>query len=210
MAGCKHPDSSVSRQEAEGDSPPIPLIQGPEKEITVMGNSLTFTLSRVPTPIGVMLVATDAGGRLRALDWETHAERMHHLLRRFYGANRVRLVDGDGIGPVFDRLRAFFAGDVGAIDDIAVETGGTAFQRAVWEALRRIPAGETWSYRDLARHVGRPDAVRAVGAANGANPVGIVVPCHRVIGADGSLTGYGGGIERKAWLLEHERTHRAA
>jgi methylated-DNA-[protein]-cysteine S-methyltransferase len=82
---------------------------------------------------------------------------------------------------------------------------GTDFQRTVWQALRRIPCGTTISYGELARRIGRPAAVRAVGLANGANPVGVVVPCHRVIGADGSLTGYGGGIERKRWLLAHER-----
>ncbi len=175
-----------------------------------MQDALTFTLSHLATPIGRMLVATDADGRLRALDWETHAERMHRLLRRLYRPSVVHLLAGDATGPVLDRLRAFFAGDLGSIDDIAVETAGTPFQRTVWNALRGIPAGQTWSYRELARSVGRPDAVRAVGTANGANPISIVVPCHRVIGHDGSLTGYGGGLERKAWLLNHERAHRAA
>jgi methylated-DNA-[protein]-cysteine S-methyltransferase len=111
---------------------------------------------------------------------------------------------------VVERLQAFFSGDISAIAGIPVETGGTTFQRDVWAALRQIPAGETWSYGQLARHIGRPAAVRAVGAANGANPIGVVVPCHRVIGANGSLTGYGGGIDRKEWLLNHERTARAA
>ena len=169
-----------------------------------MTQPLTFRLARLPTPIGVMLVATDAQGRLRVLDWETHAERMHRLLRRIYGADGVQLVDGDAEGVVFDKLRAFFAGDIHAIDDIPVETAGTAFQREVWKALREIPAGETWSYSRLASHIGRPSAVRAVGLANGSNPIGVVVPCHRVIGANGSLTGYGGGLERKEWLLKHE------
>jgi methylated-DNA-[protein]-cysteine S-methyltransferase len=175
-----------------------------------MTHPLTFQLARLPTPIGVMLVATDADARLRVLDWESHAERMHRLLRRIYGANGVSLVDGEAEGPVFDKLRAFFAGDIQAIGDIAVETGGTAFQREVWAALREIPAGETWSYSQLAKRIGRPSAVRAVGLANGANPIGVVVPCHRVIGANGKLTGYGGGLERKEWLLQHERAQRAA
>lgn len=175
-----------------------------------MTDPLTFQLARLPTPIGVMLVATDAQGRLRVLDWETHAERMHRLLVRIYGADGVRLVDGEARGLVFDKLRAFFAGDIRTIDDIPVETGGTAFQRQVWAALREIPAGETWSYRRLASHIGRPSAVRAVGLANGSNPIGVVVPCHRVIGANGSLTGYGGGLERKAWLLRHEGARSAA
>ena len=102
---------------------------------------------------------------------------------------------------------AYFAGDIHAIDDIPTATAGTAFQREVWRALRAIPAAETISYGQLAQRIGRPRAVRAVGLANGSNPVGVVVPCHRVIGANGSLTGYGGGLHRKEWLLAHERAH---
>ncbi|HVY98541.1 MAG TPA: methylated-DNA--[protein]-cysteine S-methyltransferase [Dongiaceae bacterium] len=169
--------------------------------------ALSFALSRLATPIGVALVATDDQGRLRVFEWEDHAARMQGLLDRFYGAGRARLVEGVGGGtarPVLGRLKAYFAGDLAAIDDIAAESAGTEFQRKVWKMLRRIPAGETWSYNRLAKRVGRPDAVRAVGAANGANPISVVVPCHRVIGANGSLTGYGGGLERKAWLLRHE------
>jgi O-6-methylguanine DNA methyltransferase len=169
-----------------------------------MSKPITLTLSRVATPLGVMLVATDDQDKLRALDWENYAERMTRLFARIYGPKGFTVVDGDGQGPVFDKFSAFFAGDVHAIDDIEVETGGTAFQREVWSALREIPAGETWSYGQLAKHIGRPAAVRAVGLANGSNPIGVVVPCHRVIGANGSLTGYAGGLERKAWLLKHE------
>lgn len=98
----------------------------------------------------------------------------------------------------------YFAGDLAAIDTIPVATGGTSFQRDVWAALRTIRAGTTLSYGALARQLGHPKAVRATGMANGANPVAIVVPCHRVIGSDGTLTGYGGGINRKRWLLAHE------
>ena len=101
-------------------------------------------------------------------------------------------------------LRRYFAGDFDALDAVEVDTGGTPFQQEVWRALRRIPAGSTWSYARLASEIGRPSATRAVAAANGANPVSIVVPCHRVIGSDGSLTGYGGGLPRKRWLLVHE------
>jgi methylated-DNA-[protein]-cysteine S-methyltransferase len=100
---------------------------------------------------------------------------------------------------------AYFSGELTAIDTLPVATGGTEFQRLVWSELRRIPCGASISYSELARRIGRPAAVRAVGLANGANPIGIVVPCHRVIGANGTLTGYGGGIERKRWLLAHER-----
>lgn len=101
-------------------------------------------------------------------------------------------------------LKAYFAGELAAIEGIRVATGGTDFQRSVWMALRKIPLGETISYGALASRLKCPRSARAVGLANGANPVGIVVPCHRVIGADGSLTGYGGGLQRKRWLLEHE------
>jgi len=105
-------------------------------------------------------------------------------------------------------MTAYFAGDLAVIDRLPVRTGGTGFQRAVWQALRGIPCGTMVTYTELARRIGRPTAVRAVGHANGANPVGIVVPCHRVIGSGGSLTGYGGGIERKSWLLTHEKQGR--
>jgi methylated-DNA-[protein]-cysteine S-methyltransferase len=169
-----------------------------------MTDSLTLHLARIATPLGLMLIATDDQDRLRVLDWETHAERMQRLLDRYYGRGAARLVEGRPAGPIAEKLDAYFAGDVAAIDAIPTETAGTPFQRLVWAALRDIPAGQTWSYGQLATHIGRPAAVRAVGLANGANPIGVVVPCHRVIGANGSLTGYGGGIERKQWLLEHE------
>jgi methylated-DNA-[protein]-cysteine S-methyltransferase len=102
------------------------------------------------------------------------------------------------------RLARYFAGDMCALDEQPVEMLGTEFQREVWRALRAIPAGRTRSYAELAQAIGRPTAVRAVAAANGANPVALFVPCHRVIAADGSLWGYGGGLQRKAWLLGHE------
>ena len=102
----------------------------------------------------------------------------------------------------------YFAGDVEAIDDIPVQTAGTPFQRSVWNELRNIPSGAAVSYGKLAEQIARPKAVRAVGLANGSNPIGIVVPCHRVIGSDGSLTGYGGGLERKRWLLDMSESTR--
>jgi methylated-DNA-[protein]-cysteine S-methyltransferase len=101
-------------------------------------------------------------------------------------------------------LSRYFGGELDAIESVGVELNGTEFQKRVWQALRRIPAGSTLSYAEVARRIGDRTAVRAVGAANGANPVAIVVPCHRVIGSDGALTGYGGGLDRKRWLLEHE------
>jgi methylated-DNA-[protein]-cysteine S-methyltransferase len=103
------------------------------------------------------------------------------------------------------QLRAFFAGELTTFD-LPLAPAGTPFQRAVWDALRAIPFGETRSYRDVAVGLGAPSAVRAVGAANGKNPLAIVVPCHRVVGSSGALTGYAGGLARKRWLLAHERS----
>lgn len=164
----------------------------------------TFRLSSIPTPVGPMLIAVDAQDRLRVLDWESHIARMERLMERYYGPGAVSLKETAERHPVSERLQAYVEGDIAAIDGIETATTGTAFQRKVWAALREIPAGQTWSYGRLAQHVGEPGAARAVGLANGSNPIGVVVPCHRVIGANGTLTGYGGGIERKRWLLRHE------
>ena len=112
--------------------------------------------------------------------------------------------DDDRAEKVFVQLAEYFAGERTDFD-ISMRAAGTPFQREVWRALCDIPYGETISYGELARRVGRPGSSRAVGAANGRNPISIVVPCHRVIGANGTLTGYGGGLERKSWLLDHER-----
>ena len=105
--------------------------------------------------------------------------------------------------PVIEQLDAYFAGDLRTFT-IELNAQGTDFQRAVWSVLEGIPFGCTWSYADVARHIGRPKAVRAVGAANGANPLPVIVPCHRVIGSSGKLTGFGGGLAAKRWLLQHE------
>lgn len=165
---------------------------------------IRLRLDRLETPIGVLLLLQDADGRLRAIDWHDHEARMRRLLDRHYGAGAVALDAGDGSGALVASMRRYFAGELRAIDDLPVETGGTPFQRRVWRALREIPAGSTISYGELARRLGKPTAFRAVGLANGSNPVSVVVPCHRVVGSDASLTGYGGGIERKHWLLAHE------
>jgi len=151
-----------------------------------------------------MLVVTDRELRVRALDWDDHESRMRGLLRLHYGASGFTLESGVMPLGVREALVAYFAGALSAIDSLPIATEGTAFQRDVWNALRDIPAGQTRSYSALAISVGRPAAVRAVGVANGANPIGVVVPCHRVIGKDASLTGYAGGLERKRWLLAHE------
>jgi methylated-DNA-[protein]-cysteine S-methyltransferase len=163
----------------------------------------TFTLDRIATPVGEVLLVVDADGAVRALDFADYEPRMLRLLKRHYGP--VALADGRAPEAVRRAVERYFAGDLAALDGIAVKTGGTAFQRAVWAALRAIPVGETRSYGQLAAAIGAPRAVRAVGLANGSNPVGVIVPCHRVIGSNGALTGYVGGIERKRWLLEHER-----
>ena len=111
---------------------------------------------------------------------------------------------GEAPAALRDNLAAYFAGDLDALGRIPWATGGTPFQRSVWTALADIPAGTTMTYGALAAQIGAPRAVRAVGHANGANPISVVVPCHRLVGANGTLTGYGGGLHRKQWLLEHE------
>jgi methylated-DNA-[protein]-cysteine S-methyltransferase len=163
----------------------------------------TLHLDRLETPIGEGLVVTDRDGLLAAFDWSDHETRLRRLIASYYGAG-IRLADGPAPGPVRAAIAAYFAGDLEAIATIACRRTGTAFQQLAWDALRKIPVGQTVSYGEQARRMGKPKAVRAVGLANGANPIGLVIPCHRVIGANGSLTGYGGGLERKLWLLRHE------
>ena len=149
-------------------------------------------------------MVTDEAARLRAVEWQDHADRLQRLMARYYGAGAVRLQPAPRQSAASQALQAYFAGDTRAIDAVPTATNGSEFQRLVWDALRTIPAGGTLSYGALAVRIGRPSAVRAVGLANGANPIPIVVPCHRVVGANGALTGFGGGIERKRWLLAHE------
>jgi methylated-DNA-[protein]-cysteine S-methyltransferase len=170
----------------------------------------TFELERRDTPTGRMLVVNDEQGRLRALDWEDHEPRMQRLLGRYYRNTTLQLRETTRVSAATLALHAYFAGELAALDALQTATNGTEFQRDVWHALRRIPVGHTLSYGALAAKIGRAAAVRAVGLANGANPIAIVVPCHRVIGADSSLTGYGGGIERKRWLLRHEHADVAS
>jgi methylated-DNA-[protein]-cysteine S-methyltransferase len=175
-----------------------------------MSHLLELRIDRVASPLGALSVVSDEHDRLRALDFEDHTARLERLLALHYGRGRYTVRAARAPATLSAPLAAFFAGEIAAIDAIAVETGGTDFQRRVWAALRRIPAGATTSYGRLANTIGCGNASRAVGLANGANPVVLVVPCHRVIGADGTLTGYGGGLERKRWLLAHERRWTAA
>jgi methylated-DNA-[protein]-cysteine S-methyltransferase len=172
-----------------------------------MADSLRLLVDRLRTPIGELVVVSDEKARVRAIDWQDHEDRMLRKLTIHYGARGWSLTrTGDPFGHTA-ALAAYMDGNVAALDTLEVETGGTAFQRQVWRALREIPTGTTTSYGELAKRIGRPSAVRAVGLANGANPIGIVVPCHRVIGANGSLTGYAGGLQRKRWLIAHEARH---
>lgn len=158
-------------------------------------------LGRVRSPIGTILVACE-GHTLCALEFADCKDRMMAALRGRHGNfTFVETVDPAG---VCTRIGAYLLGELDALDDIAVDGGGTEFQRKVWAELRRIAPGEVVSYGALAQRLGIPNAVRAVARANALNPISIVVPCHRVIGSDGSLTGYGGGLPRKRWLLEHE------
>jgi methylated-DNA-[protein]-cysteine S-methyltransferase len=163
---------------------------------------VTFGLDRLPTPIGVALLVTDSDGALRALDWEDYAPRMKQLLRLHYGA--VVLQDARAPQAIRAALSGYFKGDLDRLKTIQWRVAGTPFQRQVWTALPGIIAGCTMSYGALAAQLDRPNAMRAVGHANGSNPISVVLPCHRLIGANGSLVKYGGGIERKRWLLAHE------
>jgi methylated-DNA-[protein]-cysteine S-methyltransferase len=154
------------------------------------------------TPIGTALLVFDQQGALRALDFEDHAARTKRLLQLYYGA--TPMTRRQAPAHVRAVLRRYFDGDFAALRDASCTDAGTPFQRSVWDALRRIAPGSTTTYGALAQALGNPQASRAVGLANGANPISVVVPCHRVIGADGTLTGYGGGLHRKRWLLRHE------
>jgi methylated-DNA-[protein]-cysteine S-methyltransferase len=161
-----------------------------------------LVIDRIETPIGVALLATDEEGFLRAFDWSDYEPRQLKLVARYNGD--VPMEAGAAPAKVRQSLTAYFDGELHAIEAIAWRTRGTPFQLSCWRALCDIPVGATASYGQQAMRIGKPKAVRAVGLANGANPIGLVVPCHRVIGSDGTLTGYGGGLHRKRWLLRHE------
>jgi methylated-DNA-[protein]-cysteine S-methyltransferase len=158
-------------------------------------------VARVASAIDDIILVAE-GATLVSLDYEAYEARLHGLLAKRYGTYRLTpAMDPAGAAT---RLRAYLAGDFAAFDGLAVDPGGTAFQNGVWQALRQIPVGTTESYGALAARLGRPTASRAVGYANSLNPIAIVLPCHRVVGANASLTGYAGGLERKRWLLRHE------
>jgi methylated-DNA-[protein]-cysteine S-methyltransferase len=170
-----------------------------------MAKALELLIDRVDTPIGELLIVADQDGCLRATSWANYEQFLRPTLEYHYGKNGFSIEPGRNPCGLTKAIARYFAGELAMLDALPVQTAGTPFQQQVWRALREIPCGTTISYATLASRIGRPNAVRAVGSANGSNPVGVVIPCHRVIGSDGSLTGYGGGIERKHWLLRHER-----
>jgi len=161
-----------------------------------------FILDRLATPIGVALLVSDDENALRALDWEDHEPRLKTLLALHYGS--VILQEGCAPRETRMALSGYFSGDLDRLNAINWRVAGTPFQNKVWNALAKVPVGTTMSYGALAAKLGAPRAMRAVGHANGQNPISVVIPCHRLIGADGSLVKYGGGLARKQWLLRHE------
>lgn len=163
---------------------------------------MNLQLDRFASPIGELRILFDAEGRLHGLEFADDVPSRPAAARR--RQDRAPVAEAKAPASIRQPLEAYFNGDLSALERIEVATNGTEFQEAAWAALRDIPAGLTRSYAQQAAAIGRPRAVRAVGLANGANPVAIVNPCHRVIGSGGDLTGYGGGLERKRWLLAHE------
>jgi len=170
-----------------------------------MAEALHLFAEQLSTPIGAMQIAVDQAGHLRVAFFAESEGDILRYLRRHCGEHGFTLEPADNPHGITRAIKRYFTGELSAIDSIPVKAVGTEFQQEVWSALRTIPCGATTSYGKLAQQIGRPQAVRAVGLANGANPIAVVVPCHRVIGANGSLTGYGGGIDRKRWLLQHEQ-----
>lgn len=166
---------------------------------------MTLYREQVDSPLGSLTLMTEKDGTVRLLEFTSESERTsRHTARQAKGAE---IVDGPAPGPAREALAAYFAGDMTALDGLTVAADGTPFRKKVWAALRSIPVGKTWSYGELAQAIGSPKGFRAVGSANGANPISIIVPCHRVIAADGSIGGYAGGLNRKEWLLAHEAKH---
>lgn len=165
---------------------------------------MKLTQSHFETPTGPMVLLLDDAERVRLFEWVDHRARMDRLLARHYPNTTFTIEEGAAPAAYQAAIQAYFSGDITALEALPVAFGGTNFQQTVWQALQTIPAGKTLSYGQLAAQIGNPKGMRAVGLANGANPIALIVPCHRVIGANGTLTGYGGGMDRKQWLLRHE------
>ena len=168
---------------------------------------LILLQDKIDTPVGPLWIVCDEQFHLRAVEWEEHSARMEQLLELHYRHEGYQRVDSHDPGGLSSRLGDYFSGDLAVIETLPTATAGTPFQREVWKTLRTIPCGQVMHYGQLAEALGRPGAARAVGAANGSNPVSIVVPCHRVIGSNGKLVGYAAGLAVKEKLLELERAH---
>jgi methylated-DNA-[protein]-cysteine S-methyltransferase len=158
-------------------------------------------IDRIASSIGTILLVSD-GKHLCALDYAGYEHRMMKLLQARY--EQVVLQEAADPCGFSNVLRRYLAGDLACIGHISINTGGTSFQQQVWSALRKIPPGSVMTYGEMAVQLGKPPAYRAVGMTNALNPIAIVVPCHRLVGSNGALTGYAGGLDRKKWLLEHE------
>jgi methylated-DNA-[protein]-cysteine S-methyltransferase len=162
---------------------------------------MNIRIATIDSPIG-KLTAAAHGDRVCVVHFGPQTPALRSSLKGWYPDASIE--EAEDPGGAVGVLRRYFDGDLASLDEIEVEVNGTTFQKNVWLALRTVKAGTTMSYAQLAKRVGSPAAIRAVGAANGANPVAVVLPCHRIIGSNGSLTGYGGGLHRKRWLLDHE------
>jgi methylated-DNA-[protein]-cysteine S-methyltransferase len=165
---------------------------------------LPLVAETIATPLGAVLLVTDREDHVRAADFADCENRLRRLLDRRLGRSGYELARGSVPKAIETALEAYLSGDLSALGRIPLKTGGTAFQDAVWAALRSVEPGRPVTYAALAHRLGRAGSARAVGHANGANPICIVISCHRLIGADGALTGYSGGLARKRWLLDHE------
>lgn len=170
-------------------------------------STLSLTLSWLDSPIGPLALATDAQDRLRGVSFAgERTDALVRAMRREYPA--AAFVDGEAPAGIAREISAYFAGDLAALTRIPWSldgaTTGDGFQARVWRALAAAPAGQTMSYGEMARRAGEPGAAQAAGVALNRNPIPLVLPCHRVIGADGAMVGFGGGLERKTWLLRHE------
>lgn len=163
---------------------------------------MQLTLSHYTAPFATLLLATTPASQVAALDFSDFEDRLRRLLQRHHGP--VSLTPGPTPEPIRTALDEYFSGHLQALHAVPTAAAGTPFQQRVWAALTQIPPGQTRSYAQIATAIGQPSASRAVGMANGQNPIALIIPCHRVIGASGSLTGYAGGTARKAWLLQHE------
>lgn len=170
----------------------------------------TLTSTTVATPIGALVVIEDEADALFMVEFADCDDRMERWLHHRLASGRFALRAGTISRATREAFADYFDGGVGALRKLPIRLDGTPFQNTMWTALRDIPPGETLAYGAFAQRLGRPRAARAVGHANGANPMSVVVPCHRLVGADGALTNYGGGLRRKRWLIDHEARHAGA